>query len=154
MKNSFLKNEQSSSHGLEVAASKWNLNFRFVHLKSKISGAFWWGGKEKGQIAILLTILVLDAVLLISLGLALIFIDEIKTSSLVRQSAPAFYAADAGSEYALYQMVKKNVASGTNVSGNLEYVSSSFLVSWDRNTRSINSLGQYQNTLRRVTVSW
>lgn len=106
--------------------------------------------KEKGQTAILITLLVLGVLLLIAGGLSAIFVGEIKISSLIRQSAPAFYAADAGTEYALYQINVK----GNNTNSDSFYLSipAHAAVSW--NTTGAISTGQYGQTQRRIQLTW
>ena len=101
--------------------------------------------------AILLTLLILSITLLIGVGLSGVFFNELKISDSVRQSGPAFYAADAGAEYALYQRFNVGVISGSS-SLSLPYSKASYQVSWGSN--SINSLGAYSNTNRRVNVTW
>jgi len=109
--------------------------------------------RQKGQTAILLTLLILGVILLVGLGLASIFINELKMSSFVFQTGPAYYAAEAGSEYALYQMIKPDpsVQSG-NYSATLFSSNATFNVSWD--SSGINSIGQYVNTFRRIQITW
>lgn len=57
---------------------------------------------NKGQAAILLTILITSVILLIILATSVIVIAEIKSSRNIGDSVIAFYAADAGVERCLY----------------------------------------------------
>jgi len=108
--------------------------------------------RERGAVAILLTLLILSITLLIGIGLAGVFFDELKISDAVRQSGPAFYAADAGAEYALYQRFKVGAISGSS-SFSLPYSKASCKeVRWESN--SIDSLGVYSNSKRRINVTW
>lgn len=107
---------------------------------------------NKGAVAILLVLLVLLVTLLISTGLATIFLQELKGSGLISRSAAAFYAADAGAEYALYQIFKiGDVGPYTDVPGTLSN-SSTYLVSWS--ATSVASLGEYGQTRRKVEVGF
>jgi len=109
-----------------------------------------FGKKERGAVAIILTLLIMGVTLLIAFGLSAIFVNEIKSSSLVSRSASAFYAADAGAEYALFQVFKKG-ESPSSFSASL-YNNASFIVSWAAN--SVDSLGTYSQTKRRVQLTW
>lgn len=107
---------------------------------------------NKGAVAILLVLLVLVVTLLISTGLATIFLQELKGSGLIGRSAVAFYAADAGAEYALYQMI--NADPPVEAGSKTELLSSggSFDVSWSAG--GINSLGEYGGTRRKVELGF
>ena len=107
--------------------------------------------KEKGAVAILLTLLIIGVTLLIAVGLSTIFMGETKKSRLVGYTGSAFYAADAGSEYALFQIIKKSVDSGTDVELDLSYGATAS-VSWTN--RSVNSLGFFSGTRREVEINW
>lgn len=61
---------------------------------------------NKGQAAILLTILITSVILLIILATSVIVIAEIKLSRNIGDSVIAFYAADAGAERCLYGINK------------------------------------------------
>jgi len=108
--------------------------------------------RERGAIAIILTLLIMGITLFIAFGLSAIFVNEIKNSSLVSRTAPAFYAADAGAEYGLYR-ITKGVAGVTNPP--IIY-GASVNVSWSGTISSgyINSSGTYSQTKRRVELSW
>ncbi|MFH0852047.1 MAG: glycine-rich protein [bacterium] len=108
-------------------------------------------GRQKGAVAILLTLLILSITLLIGVGLSGVFFNELKISDSVRQSGPAFYAADAGAEYSLYQKYKVGVISGSG-SFFLPYSKASYQVSWGSNF--INSLGAYSNSRRKIEVNF
>lgn len=60
--------------------------------------------KQKGAVAIFLTIFVLSLMLVISLAAAFLVIKEIQASALIEDSIKAFYAAESGMEDALYQI--------------------------------------------------
>ncbi len=108
--------------------------------------------QEKGAVAILLTLLILSVIFLIVFGLSAIFVNELKISSWARRSTPAFYAADAGAEYALYRVTQSGNAS-ENFSGDL-HIGASFSGSWDKNTRRILSSGRYLQTVRKVEINF
>jgi len=106
---------------------------------------------QKGATAIILTTLIIGVSLLIAMGLSLIFIGETKSSRLVGYSGQAFYAADAGAEYALFQIIKKSAIPQTDFSLSFSNGASA-KVTWT--DRSINSLGFYSGTRRKVQISW
>lgn len=119
--------------------------------------------KERGAVAIILTLLIMGITLLIALGLSVIFVNEIKSSGLVGRSAPAFYAADAGAEYGLYQIMKNaDYSSDGEISPEIfsqeSFPGLSAAVSWstvaDLSSGWINSSGSYSGTKRKVELSW
>jgi len=112
---------------------------------------FQKNNREKGAVAVLLTLLITGVTLLIAMGLSQIFISEMKSSRLVAYSGPAFYAADAGAEYALFQVIKKSAAPQSGVPLSLSYGATA-LVSWT-NT-SVNSTGFFSGTRREVEINW
>lgn len=59
--------------------------------------------QEKAAISIFLTLFILSIILIVSLGVALLMVGQIKMSGLVSESVKAFYASDAGAEQALYR---------------------------------------------------
>ena len=61
---------------------------------------------QKGQIALLVTLVILGAILSIGAGLTLVTIKEMKMASNIEESAMALAAAHAGIEYALYRVDK------------------------------------------------
>ena len=107
--------------------------------------------RERGAVAILLTLLIITVTLLIAMGLSLIFISETKSSRLVGYTGPAFYAADAGAEYALFQIIKKSAAPQTDYPLSFSNGASA-KVSWT--ARSVNSQGFFSGTRREVQITW
>lgn len=105
---------------------------------------------QKGAAAILLALLILGVIILVALGLSAIFVGELKVSTLIRQSGPAFYAAEAGTEYALYQVSHLGVANGNS----FQTLSNGATFSVEWNVNSIRSVGKYANTRRKVEVTW
>jgi hypothetical protein len=107
---------------------------------------------KRGATAILFTFLIITVTLLIALGLATIFISETKKSRLVGYTGTAFYAGDAGAEYALYQIIMKSNYSGNSVPLTLQGSKATASVTWTSN--SVNSWGFFSGTRRRVQISW
>lgn len=131
------------------------INFYFCNIMEQFHQK---KNNQKGAIATFLTLLILGAILLIALGLSNIFIEEIKTSGYIRQSAAAFYAADAGAEYALYQISKStSLPASGSAHIDLTTAGSRVDVTWsyaDPGEKKIESTGQYVTTNRKVKIEW
>lgn len=63
--------------------------------------------KSRGEVALLLTVLILSAVLVISIVVATVTIHEMRMSESARQSVPAYFAAESGIEATLYNIRAK-----------------------------------------------
>lgn len=118
--------------------------------------------RQKGATAILLSVLVLSSLLVIGLGYPTLIIIQLKMSRAVKESTQAFYAADAGAELCLYQ-VKKGISEGcfstTNggsIAGTLLINGATYSAESQKTgpTWTINSLGQYGATSRKIFISW
>lgn len=112
---------------------------------------FFQKNEEKGVSSIFLTLIVLGIITFIGVGLSAIFLNELKISSLIRQSASAFYAAETGAEYALLQANKKSPGSTGNYALTLTN-GASFEVNW--NPSSIQSVGKYASVRRKIEITW
>lgn len=66
--------------------------------------------KKNGQIALLVTLVILGAILSIGLGLTLVTIKEMKMASNIEESAMALQAADSGMEFALNKTLELDEA--------------------------------------------
>lgn len=111
---------------------------------------------SKGATAILLTVLILSGILIIGLAVASLMMAEIKMAGQVGQSVPAYYAADAGAERGLYEVLNKTGPIYNNGQGqNLVSVTldngASYEVIWDGGAK-LTSLGKYQQTRRKIEI--
>ncbi|OGZ33755.1 MAG: hypothetical protein A2Y98_03230 [Candidatus Portnoybacteria bacterium RBG_19FT_COMBO_36_7] len=109
--------------------------------------------KNKGATAIILTFIIITVTLLIASGLSLIFLGEIKQSRLAEYTISAFYAADSGVEYALFQIVNNSGDEGDDVILNLTNKAEA-TVDWSVTGKMIDSLGFFSGTNRRVQLTW
>ena len=112
--------------------------------------------------AIILALLIMGVTLSVASGISVIFVNEIKNSNLVGRSAPAFYAADAGAEYALYQIfaAASRRPSGDDVVNLFGGAVSN--VCWGNSCDQpcggapdcISSIGAYSQTKRKIELNW
>lgn len=112
--------------------------------------------KQQGAMEILLSILVLNVMLIIGLGISVLMLSQIKMTTETGQSVVAFYAADAGAELCLYQArigseacsSAGGVVSGTLLGGR------AFYSAVRANDNKITSFGQSGKTSRKVELTW
>lgn len=112
--------------------------------------------------AILLTLFILSAIMLIALGGASVVIAGLKMGGIQSQSTRAYFAAEAGAERLLYDFRKTaqfetTVLEGTdNVFGTTTLSNgSSYIVNYDHFAPIIfTSIGTYQNTRRSVELNF
>lgn len=111
--------------------------------------------KQKGAAAILLTMLILGMVVLIGVAISSIFTEELRTSSFSSQTGPAYYAAESGAEFALYEIVKEGQDTGVILESAAKSLAGSgaqYWVSWD--TNSILANGRHGKTRRKIEIGW
>ncbi len=103
-----------------------------------------------------MAVMILGVIMLIAIGLSVVFVTELKTSILIRQSGVAFYAADAGTEFALYQVLKVGVPAGEILMSSPQALDDGavFWGSWDASAHTIQFTGKYSSVRRRVEVNW
>jgi len=110
---------------------------------------------QKGSIAIILSVLLLSVVLVISIGISTLMINQIKFSSQIGHSVVAFYAAEAGAErcYFEYRIDGAGACPYTDVSldniTDATYTTDSF-----DGSSPVVSIGNYFETNRRIELSW
>jgi len=111
--------------------------------------------QQKGAVAILLSVLVLAAVLVMGLTIARVVVSQITMTNQASQSVRAFYAADAGAELCLYQARRLQDPCGTeggSISGSLTngatYTAQRF------SGTAIRSTGFFKLTNRKVELTW
>ncbi len=115
--------------------------------------------KQKGATAILLSVLVLSSLLVIGLGYPTLVIIQLKMSRNIKESVQAFYAADAGAEFCLYQIKRttgEGCSGGGTITGSLPTNGAVYSAESRRVADEwiINSLGEYGNTSRKIFISW
>jgi hypothetical protein len=106
---------------------------------------------QKGAVSILLAVLILSMISVISIGISVLIIQQIKMSGQSGQSVVAFYAADAGAEKCLYQVRKNGAANcsyNDTLSNGAEYITNY------NGTDTITSIGQFMDASRKVELSW
>lgn len=107
---------------------------------------------QKGAISIILALIILSATLVISLGVAGLMIAQSKMAIQASKSIKAFYAADAGAEWCLYQLRKGEdclLPPGAPLDNGAtwEVAVQDGVKSW-----TIQSTGRYGDTSRRIEV--
>lgn len=111
--------------------------------------------KEKGAVAILLSILVLSVLLVIGLTVSLVIINQLGMSTQAAQSVKAFYAADSGAEECFFQARRQQGACsavGGSLSENL--TNGANFMAQRLNETIIQSTGFFGKTSRRVELTW
>lgn len=106
---------------------------------------------QQGAISILLAVLLLAELSVIGLGIATLTIKQIRMSGQVGQSVVAYYAAEAGAERCLYDIRKSGAVSCPYIDvslGDAKY-STSY-----NGSDTITSIGQFENTNRKVELTW
>lgn len=106
--------------------------------------------REKG-IALLLTMMILSAGMLIATLIASIVVVQFKLSSDVNSSTIAIYAADSGVEWQLYQ-IRNGPSVPTPVMSNGATISTTIIGGYPNFT--IKSLGSYGLVKRQFEVSF
>lgn len=105
--------------------------------------------KDRG-ITLLLTIIILSTVLLIATLIVMVTITQLKLASDINNSTVAIYAADAGAEWRLYQILNGSIPPlamdngaviTTTVTGILPNI-------------TIKSLGSFKNTSRQFEITF
>ncbi len=114
--------------------------------------------RQKG-VSLLITLLVMSALLSIAIGLSGLSIGEIQLARESPSSLVAFYAAESGVEWAMYQDRANGMASQSysdynfclNPSVGICY---SVTASGTSPTRSIQSKGSFRNTVRSIESTY
>ena len=107
---------------------------------------------QKGAVSIVLATLLLSILLVIGLGISALMLQQIKLSGQSSQSVIAFYAADAGAEWCLYEVRK---GSDACPSGDvfLDIPSTKYTVVYN-GTNLIESIGSYKRVVRKLELGW
>ena len=109
---------------------------------------------QKGAATIVLTIVILNTVFLISLGISALMISQIETTRQAGTSVVAFYAADAGAEKCLYEVRKNGASSCPYTDVPLDFNSdATYTTSYD-DSRTITSVGEFGGASRKIEVTW
>ncbi len=106
--------------------------------------------KQKGAVAVLLTIFIVSTILIIGVGLARIFLAEIRMSIHFSESPAAFYAAESGIERGLFEEIKGSGA--VSCSDNVGAASYTLTVTRNGDEVVFNSVGSFRQVLRAIEV--
>ncbi|PIY74402.1 MAG: hypothetical protein COY10_00865 [Candidatus Portnoybacteria bacterium CG_4_10_14_0_2_um_filter_43_36] len=112
---------------------------------------------QKGAVTILLTVMVLNVLLVIGLGVSVLIFQQIKSSVQSGESVVAFYAADAGAERCLYEIRQNDAVSCPYTDISLDFDSrAKYTTVYDYAVSSTTmvSAGQYLGTNRKVELNW
>ena len=107
-------------------------------------------GKEDG-IALLITVVIISAVMLITSLIANIVIVQLKLASDINNSVSAIYAADSGMEWQLYQ-IRSGASVPAPAMSNGATIST--IVTGSAPNFTIKSLGSFRTTKRQFEVSF
>lgn len=107
--------------------------------------------KNQSGIALLLTMIILSATMLIATLIAAIVVTQLKLSSDVNNSTIAVYAADSGVEWQLYQ-IRQGASVPTPVMSNGATISTTVTGSLPNFT--IKSLGAHREVERQFEVNF
>ena len=106
---------------------------------------------QKGQIALLITLVILGAILSIGLGLTLVTIKEMKMAKNIEESAKALVAADAGMEYAFYKIDNEEAIEADRICPDYKDLDNgaSYCINTDDpdNTKSIGKFGNIKRAM-------
>jgi len=111
---------------------------------------------QKGSISIYLSILLMSVLMVISSGISILILNQIKMSSQIGYSTISFYAAESGAERCLCD-IRKN---SHNCTGSCSYTNVSLDFSGDAtytasySVSTINSKGTFFETNRDIEVNW
>ncbi len=114
---------------------------------------------SKGAVSILLVMSILSVILAIALGSSAITAIQTKTSLSSNDSVVAYYAAEAGAEYALFEVRKNSTVLTTTCYGgwvNMGNAKYCLIVSGaigDGDLR-VQSIGDYKSARRSVEISF
>ncbi len=122
-----------------------------LYLSSKKTDRFL---NNKGAVSIMLSLLVLSVLLIISLSIAFVSLQQVRISAQMGQSVVAYYAAEAGIERCLYGVWQQGEASCSYSNINLSESDAAYTASGSLVSRQISSVGQYQITSRRIEINW
>ncbi|MCK4520860.1 pilus assembly PilX N-terminal domain-containing protein [Candidatus Parcubacteria bacterium] len=103
---------------------------------------------QKGQIALLITLVILGAILSIGAGLTLVTIKEMRMSKTTVESIQAFFVADSGMEYALHETYKRG---GTPPTGTCDNIGEGeYCLDTDEGIESIGTVKGKRRTVRII----
>lgn len=102
----------------------------------------------------ILVLLILNVLLVISLGINGLMIGQIVASRQSGESVVAFYAADAGAEKCLYEVRKNGAVSCPYTDVPLDFSSSAKYTTTYNGSNTITSAGQFNNTSRKIEITW
>jgi len=127
---------------------------------------------QKGAVSIILAVLLLSVLSVISLGISILMIQQIKMSGQAGRSVVAFYTAEAGVERCLYQTRCVGAETPTaeciaetgpgldqacaSINGGISDIldSGATYQATRESDTSITSTGQFRGTNRKIELNW
>jgi len=112
---------------------------------------------QKGSISIYISVMLLSILLVISSGISILILDQIKMSRQIGHSIVSYYAAESGIERCLCDVRENKYnctgnCSYTNVS--LDFNSNAKYTSTYNELNKINSTGVFFDTSRKIELNW
>ncbi|MFH1979029.1 MAG: hypothetical protein ABII97_01425 [Patescibacteria group bacterium] len=124
--------------------------------------------KNKGAVSVIFALILVGLLLLISLGMSVLMLQQLKLSSQEGKSTVAIYAAEAGAERCLYQIrcqddlivtttcdseIINSCFGGGVISGILEDVDANYAAEYN-GSDELNSVGDFQEARRGLELRW
>lgn len=115
--------------------------------------------RQRGAVSVILTLLLLNVLLIMGVGISVLMLQQIQMSIQTGQSVAAFYAADAGAEKCCFQVFLKT-GTGCDVPGGgsiSEVLDSSLDIKYTakyNGSDTIISVGEYGSADRALKLSW
>ena len=112
---------------------------------------------QKGAVTVVLTVMILNMLLVIGLGVSVLLFQQVKLSLQVGESVVAFYAAEAGAERCLYEIRQNSADSCPYTDVSLDFDSRAvYTTVYDEsvNSTTMSSIGQYLNISRKIELNW
>ena len=112
---------------------------------------------QKGAVTVVLTVMILNVLLVIGLGVGVLIFQQIKSSLQAGESVIAFYAAETGAERCLYEIRQNSADNCPYTDISLDFDSRAvYTTVYDESVSSttMSSIGQYLNISRKIELNW
>ena len=110
--------------------------------------------RNKGAVSIILTIIIMNMLLVISSGIAILIFQQTEGSIESGLSVVAFYAAESGIERCLYDVRINKLSSCPYANVPLDTYPDAVYTTDFNGSDEINSIGQYKKASRKIEVFW